>query len=362
MAKQIRIDGVIGQGEGEISAEFVRSQLPENGTDPIRVSIHSEGGSVFEGFAIYDAFVNYSGPKTISVESTAFSIASFIAMAFDDIEMSPNAYLMLHNPRVGMEGDDDELAATAGMIGKLKANMVEAYAARSGKTPEEITAILKAETYMNATDAVANGFADRVTTKPIAGRPLAHMESMPHGVVAALFGAGSRGDSESHKEHSMSDSKPVAATVQEIKSAFPKAKAEFVLSCIEKSLPIASVAAAAAEEMMSENEELMAKVAAMEEELAAAKAMLDEKAKAEEPAEEEAKAMEEEETAKAKARRTGVAPIARGTASKPSAKARWDEAVDKAIERCNGNRAKAVALANKSNPGLRQAMLTEVNG
>lgn len=369
LPKTIRIDGPIGQSDGEVSAEFVRSQLPINGTDPIRVSIHSEGGSVFEGFAIYDAFVNYSGPKTISVESTAFSIASFIAMAFDDIEMSPNAYLMLHNPRVGMEGDDDELASTAGMIGKLKANMIEAYAKRSGKSLEEVAAILKAETYMNATDAVANGFANRITTKPVQGRAFARMENMPHGVVAALFGAGSRGDSESYKEKPMSDSKPVAATVQEIKTAFPKAKSDFIVRCLERQLPMASVAQVAAEEMMTENETLAMKVQSMEEELAKSRAQLDElaaRAKAMEGGEEEeeeakAKAEYDEKEEMAKARRTGAAPIARGTAAKPTASARWSEAVAQCLTRTGGDRVKAVALANKQNPGLREAYLAEVN-
>ena len=365
--KSIRIDGVIGQGDGEVSADSIRQQLPANGTDPIRVSIHSEGGSVFEGFAIYDAFVNYSGPKTISVESTAFSIASFIAMAFDDIEMSPNAYLMLHNPRVGIEGDDDELASTAGMIGKLKANMIEAYAKRSGKSTDEIAAILKAETYMNATDAVANGFANRITSKPVQARAFARLDRMPHGVVAALFGAGFGGDTESHKDQSMSDSKTVAATVQDIKSAFPKAKSDFIVKCLERQLPMASVAQVAAEEMMMENETLAMKVQSMEEELAKSRAQLDElaaRAKAMEGGEEEeakAKAEYDEKEEMAKARRTGAAPIARGTAAKPSASARWDSAIESCMSKTGGNKAKAVAMANRQNPGLREAYLAEVN-
>lgn len=355
MVKSIRIDGVIGQGEGEVSAEFIRSQLPE-GNEPIRVSIHSEGGSVFEGFAIYDAFTNYSGPKTISVESTAFSIASFIAMAFDEIEMSPNAYLMLHNPRVGIEGDDEELAKSAGMIGQLKANMVTAYATRSGKSADEITAILKAETYMNATDAVVNGFADRITEKPVKGRPIACIDSMPHGVYTALFGAGSGGNSEPQREKPMSDSKPVAATVQEIKAAFPKAKAEFVLACIEQSLPMASVATVAVKEMMAENDELLAKVAAMEDELSQAKSAVAESVKA--------KAMEgeeEESKAEAVAKQTGVKPVAQATSGKPSASVRWDNAIDVCMTKTGNNKAKAVAMANRQNPGLREAYLAEVN-
>lgn len=365
--KNIRIDGVIGQCDGEISAEWFRSQLPENGTEPIRVSIHSEGGSVFEGFAIHDAIASYAGPKSAAIESTAFSIASYIAMAFDDIEMSPNAYLMLHNPRIEIEGDDEELTARAGMMSSLKGNMVNAYASRCGKTPEEIQAILKAETYFNATDAVSIGLADRIAAKAIKARAFARLDNMPHGVVTALFGAGSGGDTESDKGKTMSDSTPVAATVQEIKAAFPKAKAEFVVRCLEKSMPLASVATAAAEEMMSENEELKKKVEAMEEEIAKAKAKEDDdsEAKAEGDEDEpEARAEEDdednEEKATAKARRSGVTPVAKGRSGRPSAQVRWDEAVDIAQEKV-GNKMKAVALASRTNPGLREAMLAEVN-
>lgn len=353
--KQIRIDGVIGKADGEISAAWLRAELPANGTDPIHVSMHSEGGSVFEGFAMHDVIKNYAGPKIVSVESTAFSIASFVAMAFDEIEMSPNAYFMLHNPRVSIEGDDDELGKQSTMIADLKTNMINAYAKRTGKTAEEIQGILKAETYFNATDSVAFGLADRVTQSPVKGRAFAKIDSMPHGVVTALFGAGSGGDNDSKKEKPMTESVPVAATVQQIRAAYPKAKAEFVLACIEKSMPMGSVASAAAEEMMKENEDLKAQVKAFEEEKAAATAKATAEADPVEPDEDDKPA------AKVTAKAKGVKPVAKGTSGSPSAKARWDNAIDAALPKCSGNKMKAVALANRQNPGLREAMLTEVN-
>jgi ATP-dependent protease ClpP protease subunit len=367
--KEIRIDGVIGTDEGEVSAAWLRSELPENGTDPIRVSVHSEGGSVFEGFACHDVLAEYKGPKTIAVESTAFSIASFIAMAGDEIEMSPNAYFMLHNPRINIEGDDEELAKKSGMISSLKTTMVNGYAQRTGKSPDEIQAILKAETYFNATEAVSFGLADRITQKPVKGRVIARVESLPHGVATALFGVGSGGDNDSKKGKSMSESKPVAATVKEIKAAFPalaKAKPHFVIDCIEREMPLASVASAAAEEMMKENETLRAEneqlktqCKAMEDEKASAKAEGDEEkpdAKAEGDDEPEKK-----EDAAAKARARGAKPVAKGTSGKPSASARWSQAIESALVKCKNNKPKAVALANRLNPGLREAMLAEVN-
>lgn len=355
--KTIRIDGVIGTGKDEISAQMIREQLPANGTDPISVKIHSEGGSVFEGFAMHDAFAAYQGPKTLSIESSAFSIASFVAMAFDDVEISSNGYMMLHNPYAQAEGDDEDFAKQSQLLGQLKSSMVTAYATRSGKSEDEIKAILKSETYFNAQQSVEMGLAKRIAGKPVIGRAFAKLSTLPHGVVSALFGAGSRGDTDSKKGQKMPESTPVAATIQEIKAAYPKAKAEFVVKCLEKSMPMASVASAAVEEMMTENAALRAEL----EEMKAAKA------KAEEPAEEEvdpaAKAMEEEEeTVEAKATaRSGVKPVAKAKTSGPSASARWNSSVESCLAKCNGNKMKAVAMANRNNPGLREAFIAEVN-
>jgi ATP-dependent protease ClpP protease subunit len=365
MTKTIKIDGVIGTGKDEISAAMIREQLPENGTDPIHVIVHSEGGSVFEGFAIHDAFARYQGPKSLSIESSAFSISSFIPCAFDDVEISPNGYMMLHNPYAQVEGDDEDFARQADMLGKLKTSMVSAYAQRSGKSEDEIKAMLKSETYLNAQQAVEMGFAKRISGQPVIGRAFAKLKTMPHGVVAALFGAGSDGEKrEPTKEKTMSVA-PVAATLQEIKAAFPKAKADFIVKCLERSLPLASVATAAAEEMMSENEELKAKCKAMEEEIASYKAKAEsddeeEKPEAKAKAESESEDDEEEKKPEAKAR-SGVKPVAKAKTGSPSARVRWESAVDAALPKCNGNKMKAVALASRNNPGLREAFIAEVN-
>jgi ATP-dependent protease ClpP protease subunit len=364
--KTIRIDGVIGTGKDEISAASIREQLPENGTDPIAVKIHSEGGSVFEGFAMHDAFAAYEGPKTLSIESSAFSIASFIACAFDDVEISSNGYMMLHNPYAQVEGDDEDFARQADMLGKLKTSMVTAYASRSGKSEDEIKAILKNETYLNAQQSVEMGLAKRIAGQPVIGRAFAKVKTMPHGVVAALFGAGSGGDNDSEKGETMTESKPVAATLQEIEAAFPKASEKFIVKCLRRGLPLASVATAAAEEMMTENEELKKQVSAMTEELAKYKSMDEEAAKAKAMDEDEeesakAKAMDDEEEKHEAKARSGVRPVAKAKTGSPSARVRWESAIDAAMPKCGNNKMKAVALASRNNPGLREAFVAEVN-
>jgi hypothetical protein len=82
----------------------------------------------------------------------------------------------------------------------------------------------------------------------------------------------------------------------------------------------------------------------------------------EEPVPPDAKAMDgEEDPMKAKAKARGVKPVAKARTSGPSASARWNQAVDAAMAKTGNNKMKAVALANRNHPGLREAFLAEAN-
>jgi ATP-dependent protease ClpP protease subunit len=372
MPNEINLFGVIGNvgGERGVTAQQVKTMLAKmDQTQPLIVRIDSEGGSVFDGLSIYEAFANYPGPKKAVIESTAFSIASYIAMAFDDVEIAENGYVMIHEPSSGVDGTATDLMKSAELLSKLDQSMVAAYAKKTGLTEYEARELMKDETYMNASEALNYGFVNRVSSSRVSTRiqPTARHTKLPQRVFTALFGAGSDdGDNrEKTTETPMSDThKPVAASVKEIKAAFPKMKADFVVRCLERELPLASVASAAAEELMAENQELIAKVAAMEEELTAfkAKAMDDEEKPDAMDDEEDPNAMDdEEETAKAKAR-SGAKPVARSkpAASGKSATERWNEAIESAMVTAK-SRFKATAVANRKHPGLREQMLAEVN-
>jgi hypothetical protein len=282
-------------------------------------------------------------------------------MACDEIDITPNGYLMIHRPYSEVEGDDEQMSNQAELIRDMRAKMTTAYAQRSGRPEDQIAEMMERTTFLNANQCLSFGFVNRITDNPVVGRPLAKMEAMPHGVVLALCNADPSGENrEATKGNPMADAQTVAAaTLQEIKAAYPKAKAEFVLKCLEKSMPMASVAQAAIEEMMAENAALRAEVQAMKEEMA----------KAEMPAEDPA-AMEDEEIveemveAKAGpvAKSRGVKPVAKAKTSGPTAGVRWDSAIEACLPKCGGNRVKAVAMANRQNPGLRAAYLAEVNG
>jgi ATP-dependent Clp endopeptidase proteolytic subunit ClpP len=149
-------------GFGVSAKSFLNDMRAVKG-DTINLSINSPGGDVFAGVAIYNALRSSGKKVNVKVLGLAASAASLIAMAGDEIEMPENAMMMIHNPWSFAMGDADELRATADVLDKIGGSLVGTYAARTGKDEDEIKALLDAETWMTAQEAVDMGFATKVT-------------------------------------------------------------------------------------------------------------------------------------------------------------------------------------------------------
>ncbi len=158
--KMIWIDAPIGQEPGELSARWLRGQLPIDGRE-VTLQVHCEGGSVFEALAMIDVLTSYRGKVRAVVSSMALSAASLLLTACDDVQVTSNSYLMLHNSRM----DDAELSPTeADLLDSLNERMVGMYAARSRQPASEIRRMMADETFLDANESVRLGFADKVVT------------------------------------------------------------------------------------------------------------------------------------------------------------------------------------------------------
>jgi ATP-dependent protease ClpP protease subunit len=124
--------------------------------------INSPGGSVFDGVAIYNALKRHDARVTVWIDGIAASIASMIAMAGDEVVMPENAMLMLHDPSGLVIGTAADMRGMADALDKMKAGMVAAYRDKSGRDDAEIEALMAAETWLSAQEAVDLGLADRV--------------------------------------------------------------------------------------------------------------------------------------------------------------------------------------------------------
>ncbi len=64
----------------------------------------------------------------------------------------------------GAIGDADELREMADVLDKLQASAINIYERRTGMDRDELAAMMKAETWMNAADALENGFIDTISS------------------------------------------------------------------------------------------------------------------------------------------------------------------------------------------------------
>ncbi len=157
---EISIFDAIGMW-GVTAKDFI-SELKAIDAKEITLSINSPGGSVFDAIAIYNA-LRASGSKiTVRVMGVAASAASYIAMAGDKIVMPKNTFMMVHNPLNAIYGNAAEMRDMADILDKVGASLTATYVARTGRSEEDVKALLADETYMTADEAVANGFADEV--------------------------------------------------------------------------------------------------------------------------------------------------------------------------------------------------------
>jgi ATP-dependent protease ClpP protease subunit len=155
-------DGIGDAFWGMIDAATVIADLNKLSGRRVTLRISSPGGSVDEGRLIYNALQRHQGGVDVVVDSSAYSIASYIAMAGDRVVMAKNAMMMLHNPWTMAFGDAAELRKMADVLDKYRDSIVDAYTDKSKKDKNAVLAILNAETWYTAQEAVDAGFATEV--------------------------------------------------------------------------------------------------------------------------------------------------------------------------------------------------------
>lgn len=137
----------------------VLTQLEFSDKD-VDIIINSNGGNLVSGSEIYTHLRAHKGKVNVRITAIAASAASLIAMAGDHIEMSPVARMMIHNPSSIAQGEAKDLNHAAETLEHVGQIMAEAYAVRAGKNKQELVEMMARETWLNADEAIEQGFAD----------------------------------------------------------------------------------------------------------------------------------------------------------------------------------------------------------
>lgn len=148
-------------GAWGISAnQFARDLKALGDVSQINLHVHSPGGDVFEGMAMYNLLKNHPARVEGTVDGLAASMGSVVLMAADVIRIPANAMIMVHKPWGIQGGDAEEMRRYADLLDKVEDSLVAAYTSKTGKTVDEVKALLAAETWMTGAEAVELGFAD----------------------------------------------------------------------------------------------------------------------------------------------------------------------------------------------------------
>jgi ATP-dependent protease ClpP protease subunit len=137
----------------------------DDALDTLEIEVNTPGGSVLDGYRIYHALLAMRGRGVrvvATVNTQAYSMGSVIIMAADEIRIVEGGRIMIHEAASNQGGTSADHARTAKNLEEISEEIAQIYANRTGATPEEMRAAMKAETWMGAKEAVERKFADSI--------------------------------------------------------------------------------------------------------------------------------------------------------------------------------------------------------
>lgn len=166
----VQLDGEIGWDV--VSSSFARD-LNAITAPAIDLQINSPGGSVWDGYAIYNALQAHPATITAHIIGVAASAASFIAMAADEIVAYRPSEMMIHDAAgyvdLWMMANPADLARVIAELDDLRVSLDQTsdeiaaiYARKAGGTTAEWRAAMTTTTWYTPDTALAAGLVDRI--------------------------------------------------------------------------------------------------------------------------------------------------------------------------------------------------------
>jgi ATP-dependent Clp protease protease subunit len=153
-------------------AERVCSQLlvidSEPSDLPITLYLHSPGGEVDAGFAIYDTMQTLRSEVATVCSGFAASMAQFLLCGGAPGRRSAYAHsrILMHQPLGSVQGYAVDIAIQAEQFSVMRRLMAELTAQHTGQTPERILQDGERDRWFTPTEALAYGMIDEIIEAP----------------------------------------------------------------------------------------------------------------------------------------------------------------------------------------------------
>ena len=153
----------------EVTPKQFAEDLASCNGKKLNIRINSPGGDVFAAQAIYNQLKRYSGDVAVTIDGMCASAATIIACAGGTVTMPANAVYMIHNPVSAYIGyiSADDAEAIAKQLDTVKDTIIAVYHDRVNGTlsDSKLSKLMDNETWMSASEALANGFVDEIDEK-----------------------------------------------------------------------------------------------------------------------------------------------------------------------------------------------------
>ncbi|NRA91228.1 MAG: ATP-dependent Clp protease proteolytic subunit [Psychroserpens sp.] len=156
-------------GEVESGLEsYVQSQLVSNpNPENIIVHISSEGGGVYTGWTVGNILKMQKANTIAKIEGLCASIATYIALSCDKVEMAETAQFMIHNASIDPGSvNKNEMKEYSEQLDQIDQDLISVYSRKTNFSRSEISEMMDNETFLSTDDAVKMGFVDSVM-KPL---------------------------------------------------------------------------------------------------------------------------------------------------------------------------------------------------
>ena len=158
----------LGEEVNETTANLIVAQMmfleAEDPEKDIPFYINSPGGSVTDGFAIYDTMHYVKCDVATYCIGMAASMGAFLLAGGTKGKrfVLPNAEIMIHQPSGGAKGQATEIEIVAKQILRTKEKLNKILSENTGQPYEKVAADTERDNWMSAEEALEYGLVDKI--------------------------------------------------------------------------------------------------------------------------------------------------------------------------------------------------------
>ncbi|MCR5672781.1 MAG: ATP-dependent Clp endopeptidase proteolytic subunit ClpP [Lachnospiraceae bacterium] len=158
----------LGEEVNDVTANLIVAQMmfleAEDPEKDIHFYINSPGGSVTDGFAIYDTMHYVKCDVATYCIGMAASMGAFLLAGGEKGKrfVLPNSEIMIHQPSGGAKGQATEIEIVAKQIVRTKERLNRILSENTGQPIEKIAADTERDSWMTAEEALEYGIVDKI--------------------------------------------------------------------------------------------------------------------------------------------------------------------------------------------------------